>query len=397
MTPESRRNLRKEWMEQHGGSDKSGHVGILTDSITWKPTSITNEDAQWLDARRFSREDMASWFNLPAHMLNALENSSVRANLEEQNKAFYFHSLRPWLIRWQDETYRKLFTNTERRTAVFSVRFNANALLSADFETRMKGHATGRQWGWLSANDVLLIEDMDDIGNQGDIYMVPANMANAETGRAFGGTVDEEIAAIERAALTLQKIYLAVGVVITAEEARDVVRTAGFDLAQAIPDGLCGIHPNTEDDGEPTTDESGEPTDGTQQTFNWLRPALIVQLNKVIRLEGNKVQQAAKRSTKDKSFNFCGFLDYFYDNEFTTIVCDNLAALSTAAASAQSDVLEVEETVSTYAAESKEFWLDVAQTSTDETLYINVTERLGKWTDRAHRAADMIIEANNGH
>jgi hypothetical protein len=338
MTPESRRNLRQEWKQQHAGVDQSGEVAIVVDGLTWKPLSISNEDSQWLEARRFSREDMASWFNLPAHMLNALENSSVRANLEEQNKAFYFHSLRPWLIRWQDESYRKLFTELQRRRGVFSVRFNPNALVSADFETRMKGHATGRQWGWLSANDVLRLEDMDDIGDQGDVYMVPANMADAETGEPFGKTE-----------------------------------------APQQP-------------GPPSSEEDEQPT-----TLNWLRPGLVAELKKVVRHEGNRVQRAARGISKEGSnTNFCKWLDQFYDSEFTTITCDYLQALSSVVVSVSSTVLEVENTATLYASESKEFWLDVAQTSTRETLCLDVTERLGKWTERAYLFADMILEANNG-
>jgi hypothetical protein len=189
----------------------------------------------------------------------------------------------------------------------------------------------------LSANDVLRLEDMDDIGDQGDVYMVPANMADAETGEPFGKTE-----------------------------------------APQQP-------------GPPSSEEDEQST-----TLNWLRPGLVTELTKIIRLEGNKVQKAAKRTSKDESYNFLGFLDDFYDSEFITICCENLQALSSVVASVSSDVLEIENTVAVYAAESKEFWLDVSQTSTRETLYLDVTERLGKWSDRACLAADMILEANNG-
>lgn len=344
MTPESRRNLRDEWNLRHAGSGNAGAIAILVDGLKWKPMSVSNEDAQWLEARRFSREEMASWFNLPAHMLNALESSSVRANLEEQNKAFYFHSLRPWLIRWQDEAYKKLFSELQKRRGVFSVRFNSNALVSADFETRMKGHATGRQWGWLSANDVLRIEDMDDIGEQGDVYMVPANMANAETGELFGKPEPPP---------TPQ------------------------------PEEMPGLPSSTEDE--------------TPNTLNWLRPALVTALTKIVRLEGNKIQQASKRSTKDKAFNFCVYLDEFYAVELPAIIDNELQALSSVVSSVTADILNLRDTAEVYAAESKEFWLDVAQTSTPSTLYLDVTERMGRWPERAYSFADMILEANNGH
>ena len=75
---------------------------------------------------------------------------------------------------------RDLFTSEMRRTHMVS--FNLDGLLRGDIESRYRAYATGRQWGWLSANDVREREDMNRIEN-GDSYLEPLNMLPAGTDR----------------------------------------------------------------------------------------------------------------------------------------------------------------------------------------------------------------------
>lgn len=348
MLPEARRNLRKEWREIHAGAHNAGNIMILPDGLKYNPLGMTMEDAQWLEARRFSREEMASWFNLPAHMLNALENSSVRANLEEQNKSFFFHSLTPWLIRWQDEALRKLMSMTARRSGRFKCKFNAKALIAADFSSQIAGFATARQWGWMSANDVLEELGRDDIGEKGDIYMVPSNMANAETGEPFS-------------------------------------------MSQ---------QPEPEVDEESEGDEQTEDEEETSDSFNQngdrvaaMRPAFIHELRRVMNHEANCIKKAAKRCQRDKSVNFCSFVDDYYADEFVNFATEQMHTLSSVFAVDQRN-LNLDPLTTSYAEDSKDFWLSVAAISQPDTLYLNVTERLNKWKDRAYLAADMILEQN---
>jgi hypothetical protein len=59
--------------------------------------------------------------------------------------------------------------------------FGVSGLIRGDFQTRYAGYAIGRQWGWLSANDVREQESMNPIaGEAGNIYLVPMNMVDAD-------------------------------------------------------------------------------------------------------------------------------------------------------------------------------------------------------------------------
>ena len=111
-------------------------------------------------------------------MLNEMDNSSSRANIEEQGISFVRDTVRPMVKSYESEINRKLFRQDER--GEFYARFNLEGLLRGNIQSRYTAYAVGRQWGWLSANDVRDMENMNPIDG-GDIYVTPLNMANVAT------------------------------------------------------------------------------------------------------------------------------------------------------------------------------------------------------------------------
>ena len=190
LQPAARQNLRREWNEIHQGLDNSNKIAVLWDGVTWQPMSVTSQQAEMLGSLKHYREQVAGIWNLPPHMLGAMENSAVRANIEEQNRTFVRQALIPHDIAFSQETKRKLCTVGERRRSTITIKHNFKALLRGDLKTRYESYRLGREMGWLSANDVLRLEDMDEIGPQGDVYLVPSNMANAATGEPFASAPD---------------------------------------------------------------------------------------------------------------------------------------------------------------------------------------------------------------
>jgi HK97 family phage portal protein len=181
---EKREQLRRDWDDVHGGSNKSGKVAILHGGMDYKPVGMSNEDAQFLESRQFSIREIARWFRLPPHMLADLQDSSVRANIEQQAIEFVVYSLAPWLIRWQQTLNRKLLSRNERRGMYYE--FLLDALLRGDIQSRYAAYSTARQWGWLSVNDIRRSENMNAVPN-GDVYLQPSNMQPA------GATVPDAI------------------------------------------------------------------------------------------------------------------------------------------------------------------------------------------------------------
>lgn len=136
LDPEARSNLRREWNQIHSGVENSGQIAILWEAMEFQAMSMTNIDAQWLEAKKLNRVDTASLLNLPAHKLNALEDSSVRSNLEEQNEVYKQMTLTRWSNRLDEEFRAKLLTDEEWKSDQFQFVFDWDVFLRADIETR---------------------------------------------------------------------------------------------------------------------------------------------------------------------------------------------------------------------------------------------------------------------
>lgn len=132
---EARKNLRNEWNEVHRGPDRAGSVAILWEGIVYKQTSSTNQDAQWHEATEAEVYQAARLLNLPPHKLGALQDSSVRANIEEQNADYVLRSLSRWYNRADEEYRRKLLTQKERMTGEYQFKHDSAAFLRGDIDT----------------------------------------------------------------------------------------------------------------------------------------------------------------------------------------------------------------------------------------------------------------------
>lgn len=101
------------------------------------------------------------------------------SNIEEQNIEYVQDCIMPLAIDFEEECNRKLLMFEEQNDLFFE--FLADGLLRANISTRYAAYAVARQWGWMSANDILRKENMNTLeGDQGDIYLVPMNMVPAD-------------------------------------------------------------------------------------------------------------------------------------------------------------------------------------------------------------------------
>ena len=108
-------------------------------------------------------------------MVGDLEKSSF-SNIEQQSLEFVKYTLDPWVIRWEQSLSRALLNEDEKRLYFF--KFNVEGLLRGDYQSRMNGYAIARQNGWMSANDIRELENLDKISSEdgGDLYLINGNM-----------------------------------------------------------------------------------------------------------------------------------------------------------------------------------------------------------------------------
>lgn len=176
--------VREAWQSQFGGSQNSGKIAVLEEGMKYTPISISPEQAQFLETRKFQINEIARIFRVPPHMVGDLEKSSF-SNIEQQSLEFVKYTLDPWVIRWEQSIQRSLLTPEEKKT--YFVKFNVEGLLRGDYQSRMNGYATARQNGWMSANDIRELENLDRIPAEagGDLYLINGNMLPLANAGAF--------------------------------------------------------------------------------------------------------------------------------------------------------------------------------------------------------------------
>ena len=167
--------VRESWNKGFSGSQNAGKVAILEEGMKYTPISIAPEQAQFLETRKFQINEIARIFRIPPHMIGDLEKSSL-SNIEQQSLEFVKYTLDPWVVRWEQSLSRALFTQEEKSRYFF--KFNVEGLLRGDYQSRMNGYATARQNGWMSANDIRELENLDRIPAEegGDLYLINGNM-----------------------------------------------------------------------------------------------------------------------------------------------------------------------------------------------------------------------------
>jgi len=176
--------VRESWNTTFGGSGNAGKVAVLEEGMKYTPISISPEQAQFLETRKFQINEIARIFRVPPHMVGDLEKSSF-SNIEQQSLEFVKYTLDPWVIRWEQSIMRTLFTPEEKKK--YYVKFNVEGLLRGDYQSRMTGYATARQNGWMSANDIRELENLDRIPAEegGDLYFINGNMLPLGQAGAF--------------------------------------------------------------------------------------------------------------------------------------------------------------------------------------------------------------------
>lgn len=183
--------VRESWQATFGGSSNSNKVAVLEEGMKYTPISISPNEAQFLETRKFQINEIARIFRVPPHMVGDLEKSSF-SNIEQQSLEFVKYTLDPWVSRWEQNMARALFTAEEKNT--YFIKFNVDGLLRGDYQSRMSGFATARQNGWMSANDIRELENLDRIPEElgGDLYLINGNMCKLEDAGLFASDGKEE-------------------------------------------------------------------------------------------------------------------------------------------------------------------------------------------------------------
>jgi HK97 family phage portal protein len=176
LSPDAKRIMLEEFDKVHKGANNAHKTAYLDGGMKYKALTVPPETAQFLETRQFQVLEICRWFKVPPHKLYELGRATYN-NVEQQQIEFLTETLIPWLTRLEQEADAKLLGPYQRGRMYSKIK--PEALLRGDLKSRYDAYAVGKQWGWLSTNDIRALEDMDPIPEGGDIYLIPMNMRDA--------------------------------------------------------------------------------------------------------------------------------------------------------------------------------------------------------------------------
>jgi HK97 family phage portal protein len=148
---------------------------MLQEGMSYKALSQDNEKAQLLQSRQWTVNEICRLFKIPPHMIQSLEGATNN-NIEHQGLQYVMYTLLAWLKRHEAAMMRDLLLPSERSDLY--IEFNVSSLLRGDQKSRYESYALGRQWGWLSVNDIRRMENLPPIAG-GETYLTPLNMVDS--------------------------------------------------------------------------------------------------------------------------------------------------------------------------------------------------------------------------
>lgn len=171
LNSEAKEVVREEWEKANAGINNAQRVAILDAGLDYQSIQMPLKDAQFVESMKFDKTEIATFFNIPMHMVNELERAT-HSNIEQQAIDFIRNTLSPIYTQYQEEFTYQLFS--EREMQKYYIKFNLEALLRADKKTQAEFYQIMLDKGVYSINEVRELEEQDGI-EHGDTHRVDLN------------------------------------------------------------------------------------------------------------------------------------------------------------------------------------------------------------------------------
>ena len=174
LSPEGVTRLSNSWAVNYGGENAHG-TAVLEEGVTYQGLAMTNNDAQFLETRKYQRSEICGIFRVPPHFIGDLERATF-SNIEHQSLDFVVYTILPYLRKFEQTINRTLIAPADRRR--YFAEFDVDGLLRGDFKTRMEGYAIAIDRRIMNPNEVRAKENLNPYDG-GDVYLTPLNMTAA--------------------------------------------------------------------------------------------------------------------------------------------------------------------------------------------------------------------------
>lgn len=180
LSDEAFNRLKADFEDRHQGLVNAHKPMILEMGLKWNQISLSAEDAQFLETRKFQLEEICRIFRVPMHLVQNTDRATFN-NIENLGIGFINYSLVPYLTRIEQRINLGLVKASKQ--GQLYAKFNVGALLRGDMKSRFEAYATAINWGMYSPNDCLELEDRNPRPG-GDVYLTPMNMTTKPTDSA---------------------------------------------------------------------------------------------------------------------------------------------------------------------------------------------------------------------
>lgn len=194
--PEQIERLKEQWIEHQSGSN-AFRPAVLTGGLKWTNVGMNNTDAQFIESRNFSIEDICRIFRVPTVLVQHPDKTSTYASAEQFFLSFVTHTIRPWAERIEQSISRCLLSTKERKK--YYAEFKLDALIRGDIKSRYEAYRIGREYGWLSPNDIRELENLNPIPDTdgGNDYHKPLNIGKLNQNNTGGDDGNGSTAGLE--------------------------------------------------------------------------------------------------------------------------------------------------------------------------------------------------------
>lgn len=175
LSDEAYAKLQESWAKTYQGVTNQHKTAILEGGAKYVSAGKNPEESQALESRKFEVIEICRIFGVPPHKVFELDRATF-SNIEQQNIEYVQESISPMAVRLEQTIYKDLLTAPEQNR--FFAKFNVNALLRGDIAARTTYYHNARNDGWMNANDIRALEDLNPIPPEegGDDFLINGNM-----------------------------------------------------------------------------------------------------------------------------------------------------------------------------------------------------------------------------
>lgn len=180
LSPEAKQRLKSSWEAAQGGLSNAQRTALLEEGLTWQALGVPQKDAQFLETRQMQVTEIARIFRIQPHKIGDLGRATW-GNVEHENISHVVDTIRPWLIRWEQDMDWGLFSDRDRWKA--TCKFNVEAMLRGDSAQRSAFYRAMFEIGVMSINEIRAKESLNPV-KDGDLRFVTTNAVTLESAKA---------------------------------------------------------------------------------------------------------------------------------------------------------------------------------------------------------------------